>query len=41
MVCVAVCSGGVAQVMNCVFRWCITGDELRSLLLCVQRVWYR
>ena len=41
MVCVAVCSEGVVQVMNCglcccVFRWCVTGDELWSVLLCVQ-----
>ena len=43
MVCVAVCSEGVIQVMNCglcccVFRWCITGDELWSVLLCSEGV---
>ena len=42
MVCVAVCSESVVQVMNCgrcccVFRGCGIGIELWSVLLCVQR----
>ena len=38
VVCVAVCSDGVLQVMNCGLCWCITGDELWSVLLCSEGV---